>query len=255
MNYRQMWASLGQEITNTPDVNRGVTMPSGTPYSLGALLAQQSNSLFEIMTENKALALEDMMREFILPNIAKKMDSKDEVIAILDDEGLLTSIDARFIPNKAVKNYNARTREQILTGQLASPFNAQSEQDALKQQLGQMGNQRMFKPDDLDEKSWKEALDKFIWAVDVEIANENTDKQAVLTTLSSVLQTIASNPMILQDPNAKMVFGKILSETGVLSPIQISSAQSQPPQQLPSMNPQEATPPNGSVVGALPINQ
>jgi hypothetical protein len=98
-----------------------------------------------------------------------------------------------------------------------------------------MGNRRLFKPSEVDDVTWKEALKDFEWNIGVEITNESTDKQVVLTTLSTVLQSIASNPGILQDPNAKMIFSKILSETGVLSPLQISTTGAQPtPQQMPS---------------------
>ena len=74
----------------------------------------------------------------------------------------------------------------------------------------------------------------FEWKAIVEITDETIDKEPVLTTLSSVLQTIATNPMILQDPNARMIFNKILEETGRVSAIELSTASSQPqqPQQM-----------------------
>lgn len=47
-------------------------MPSGTAYRQVAVLNQEAHSLFEIMVENKSLALEQMLREFILPFIKRK---------------------------------------------------------------------------------------------------------------------------------------------------------------------------------------
>lgn len=238
-NYLTMWQSLGQELTSTPDAIRGNTMPSGTPYSLGALMGQQANSLFEIMTENKGLSVEDMMREYVIPHLKTKMDTKDEIVATLSAEGI-AEIDAMYVPQEAIKRHRERTFKQIeqMLSQpidaplqpemMPQPFDPAGEQNGVRQDLGQLGNKRSFIPDEMNEKTWAEALKDLEWEVDVEVTNENTDKQAVLTTLSAVLQTIASNPAILQDPNAKMVMGAILTETGRISPMQLAASQAQP---------------------------
>ena len=222
-NFGQMWQSLAQEITSTPEALRGTTLPSGTPYSLGAYLGQNANSLFEIMTENKGNHIEDMMREYIIPHLMTKMDTKDEIVATLDAQGI-SEIDAMYIPREAVRRYNKRAVDTILEGGIPSPFQPEMEQQSVRDDMAPLGNKRFFKPDEVGEKTWKQAQEGFAMTATVEVTNENTDKQAVLTTLSSVFQTIASNPAILQDQNAKMIFGAILSETGRISPIQLSTA-------------------------------
>ena len=58
----------------------------------------------------------------------------------------------------------------------------------------------------------------------------------VLQTLNTTLQTVASNPMVLNDPTMKMLFGQILSETGRISPIQLSSSTIMPPRPTVRMN-------------------
>lgn len=228
MNFGTMWQNLGQELTSTPESIRGTTLPSGTPYSLGAYLGGQAGSLFEIMTENKGLYTEAMMRQFVLPHLKTKMDTKDEVVAILDDQ-CITEIDAMYVPKEAIKRYNERTLDTMLQGSVPSPYVPEVEEGNVRKGLAQMGNKRGFVPDEMNEKTWKEALKDLEWEVNVEVTNESTDKAAVLQTLSSVLQTIASNPMILQDPNAKMVFSTILTETGRISPLQLQSVGGQSP--------------------------
>lgn len=247
-NYLQMWQSLGQEITSTPDAIRGNTMPSGTPFSLAAYSGEQANSLFEIMTENKGLHIEDMMREFILPHLETKMDTKDEIVATLSSEGV-DEIDAMYVPQEAIRRHTNRTKEQMkkLLEQpldapmqpemMPQPFNPDLEQQEVKNSLAQQGNKRSFVPDELDEKTWKEAFADFVMHGVVEVTNENTDKQAVLQTLSAVLQTIAANPGMLQDPNAKMILGAILTETGRISPIQLSAASAAPQPMQPGAAP------------------
>jgi hypothetical protein len=222
-NFQQQWQTLSQDITSTPDAIRGNTLPSGTPYSLGAFQGAQANSLFELMTENKGLHLEDMMRMFILPHLMKKMNTSNEVVAILEDSEI-AEIDAMYIPKMAVKRHNKKAIQQLIDGEIPEEFDQEAEEGQVKKELAPLGNKRAIKPSDIKTKTWNDAMKGFEMKATVEVTNENTDKQAVLTTLSTALQTIASNPAILQDPNAKMLFSQILTETGRISPIQISSA-------------------------------
>ncbi len=252
MNYRQMWDTLGQTITATPDAMRGVNPPGQTPYSTTSLLTQQSNSLFELMTENKGLALEDMLKAYIIPHIKKKLKNTNEVVAILDDAGI-QEIDSMYIPQQAIKNYNQRSKEAVMSGQPVQSFDATAEQGALKQQLGTLGNKRFFKPDEIGKMQWSEIFSDFEWdSIKVEITNENSDKQVALQTLSQVLQTLATNPTILQDPNAKMVFSAILNETGVISPLQLQSSMAQPQPQQSQQPGQGGTPPMNQLQSPMP---
>jgi hypothetical protein len=242
--FRTMWDNLGQELTATPDAMRGTNPPNGTPYGTTNLTTAQSTSLFEVMTENKGLHLEDMMREFVIPYLKKQLKNKKQVVGILDDAGI-SEIDSMYIPHEAIRRYNKRTAQQALDyilnpktndGSQVSPiqpFNPEQEQGTIKQNLSTQGNKRFFSPDDIDDKTWDDLFSDFEWdAIKVEITSENGDKQMILNTLSTVLQTIASNPAILQDPNAKMVFSQILNQTGVVSPLQLQAATSAPaPQQ------------------------
>jgi ribosomal protein S18 len=248
MQYGQMWKTLSSEITSTPDAVKGNTLPSGTPYSLGALLTDNANNLFKQMTENKGLHVEDMLTEHIIPHIKTKMDTKDELMATLSAD-MIAEIDAMYLPQEAVKQFNQRALDTMLKNvqnlgtdapqDPMAPFDPAAETGAIQKSFGALGNKRSFSPDDIGEKTWKAALEDLEWNVKIEITDETTDKQAVLTTLSTVLQTIASNPAILQDKNAQMVMGAILTETGRISPIQLSASSAQPqaqPAQTDALN-------------------
>lgn len=228
--FAQQWRVLTQEVTSTPDAARGNTLPSGTPYSLGAYLGGQALSLFEIMTENKGHDLEAMLRRYVIPHLKKKLDTTDEVVAILEDRDI-QKLDAMYLPREAIRRYNKRAFKEILAGGVPSPYQAEVEQVPIRQELGQLGNQRSLSPGDV---TWQEVLEDLEWKLDIGITNEQTDKQAVLTTLSTVLQTIATNPSVLQDPNARLVFNKILSRTATVSPIELSIPAAQPVPPVPA---------------------
>ena len=60
-NFATQWKTLGNEITGVSESMMGVNPPSGTAWRQTQALLQESHSLFEIMTENKGLAIETMM--------------------------------------------------------------------------------------------------------------------------------------------------------------------------------------------------
>lgn len=244
-NFSGMWDRLSQNVTSTPDAIRGNTLPSGTPYSLAAYSGAQANSLFEIMTENKGLAIEDMLKTFVIPNLKRTLKNSDEILATLDDAGI-HEIDQMYIPRKAVEQYNSQVKKDLLAGVLPQPFDKTQAETNLKQDMNVMGNKRSFVTNEASDQDWAELFSDFEWdAIKVEVTNENSDKQAVLTTLNSTLQTIASNPLVLQDPNAKMVFNAILTETGKLSPLQLATTPPPPPP-MPTVSPPSVA------AGALP---
>jgi len=228
MNFSGMWKELGQELTATPEAMRGITPPSGTPYSTTALLTGQAGSLFEVMTENKGLALEDMLREYILPHLKKKIkNDKSEISAILEDHDV-QKIDAIFVPRDAIINYNKRGAEQALNLEFPEPFDQQQEEGAVKQSLAPLGNQRFFNPKKITGKdiSWDKLFENLKWKLEVRVTNENQDKQAMLATLSSTLQTIASFAGRPMTPDERLVFNKIMNQTGTVSPVELSSVSS-----------------------------
>ena len=246
-NFANQWKVLAQELTATPDATRGITPPSGTPYSTVALLTQQSNSLFEIMVENKGLAIEDMLRTFIIPHIKTKLNTDKEVMATLEDYDI-RKIDAIYIPNQAIKNYNKRAIEDIFSGRNPLPFNQLEEEMVVRQELSPQGNSRSFAPVILKDGkevrvNWSEALKDLEWNLDVGVTNEHVDKIAMATTLTTMLQTLAQ-PNIQQNPIAMLAIRKIMNLVGGISPIELDtiSAMPQPNQQLSIPEPKQLVP-------------
>jgi hypothetical protein len=224
--FQNAWRMVATELTSTPDAIRGNTLPSGTPYSLAAYQGAQANSLFEIMTENKGLALVDMIKTYVIPNIKRKLKNKDEVVAILDGAGI-REIDALYVPKAAIKHYNRRAVESVIQAfetddmsLVPSPYQKDTEEAKVMQELAQYGNKRFFTPDDLGKLEWSELFSDFDWDnLRVEVTNEQADKQATLQTLASLYTATAQVDPIA----ANVILGKVLTETGVVSPLEVSS--------------------------------
>lgn len=227
--FMSQWRVLSQEITSTPDAMRGNAQPSGTAYRSVAIQQQEANSLFELMTENKGLVIEDMLKMFVIPHLKTKVDNTDEIMALLDDHAI-AEFDSMFIPKEAIKRYNERTINDLITNPLPTPanplpsFNPGAEQAQVKQELASQGNKRSVTPEEI---SWKKLLSDIKWDnVKIEITNENKDKQAVMETLTTLFQTLAQT-----DPTkANIVLNKIMTETGAISPLELGSSTASPPQ-------------------------
>lgn len=235
------WQSNGMEVTNTPDAQRGNNQPANTPALLVQNLVQQSQSLFEEMTINRGLSIEEMGRKFIGPFITKRLKrmGRKEMSAILDDAGI-KEIDAIYVPNKAIQNYNNDTANTILNHNPLDPnspvptpytpeVQAQYEQ-GVRDQLKPLGNQRFFSPEDID---WSKYLEDFEKNCEWEVTNENHDKQALLTSLGTVLTSLVQ----MQDiPNARLVLAKIMTESNAMNASELSQLQSAPlPQPTPAV--------------------
>jgi hypothetical protein len=232
-SFGQQWQVLAQEITSTPDIMMGQNMPSGTAFRQAAIIQQESHSNFEIMTENKGLFVEQMWRKYITPYLLRKMDTTDEIVTTLDQYGI-DKIDQMYISNEAVKRFNSKAVEAVLNDTELPDLG--QEMQGVKSELSSLGGKRYVKPSDISTKTWKDVIGKFEGDIIYEITGENVDKQAVMTTLTSVLQTIATNPQILQDPNVRLVFNKILGETDAISPIELQEVQAQLQPMIPAPN-------------------
>lgn len=244
---RQAWQGNGMDVTNTPEAQRGANQPANTPALLVQQLVQQSQSLFEEMTINRGLSIEEMMRKYILPFIDKRLSrmGKDEISAILENEGI-KQIDALYVPNKAIENYNKATIETILNGGQPTPYTPevqQAHEQAVQTGLQNLGNQRFFSPGEVD---WKTLFKDFDKNCEVEVTNESHDKQALLASLGTVMTNLVQMGDV---PNARLVLSKIMEISGAMNSSELSQIQSAP---APQPNPVAPSAVGG---GALPVNQ
>jgi hypothetical protein len=239
-----MWKGLGQEIVSTPDALMGSNAPSGTAWRQVEALQQEAHSLFELFTENKGLAIEAMLREYVLPHLKKKLNSDKEVTATLDVYGI-DKIDAIYIRNEAIRRENNRAIDQILSGEIAQPLDIAGQTMKIQGELSDLGGQRFYKPSEVD---WKTEFKDFEWDVEVDVTGEAKDNQSTMATLTTLYQAVLGDPA--QQATAKMILSKILEMTGAVSPIELQTLP-QPQQLQPEALAGGGTP----QVGALPVNQ
>jgi hypothetical protein len=247
-NFGSQWKALAQEIASTPDALMGNNAPSGTAWRQVEALQSEANSLFELMTENRGLDTERIMREFVIPYIKKGLNSKEEIVAMLEDYDI-KKIDSRFIKNKATKITNEQIVEKILNDETPTPEDQALLQSinekGLEAALKENGNTRFFVPSELDDMTWADVFKDFEWNIIVDVTGESQFNREDLATLSTVFSTIGSNPAVLTDPNAKLLFNKILSITGAVNPVELAQPEAPMQPQQPQQPLQMPTPMTG----------
>lgn len=234
-NFGAQWKSLGNELTGVSESMLGAAPKSGTAWRQTEAVLQESHDLFEVMTENRGLDIENVLRKYVLPFIKKDLNNKEEVSSVLTSHQL-NKVDSMYINNKVNRAANDMIKKKLLAGDIPDELQLLQQKDATREQaqeaLSSQGNQRFFKPSDIDTKTWKELFKNLEWDVEVDVTNENLDRDAMVT-LNSLFVTLASNPGVLNDKNAKMVFDKILTLSGTVSPVEVAGAVQPPPPQAP----------------------
>lgn len=199
MNYANQWVVGAQNASATPDSVRGNASASVTSGVQLQSLQEQALSLFDMLTENKKLYLNQMIRTFVLPNLIKKMDTVGEVSAILSQDDVKL-VDASFIPEEAVRKFNRDSVDKIIQGRENElmPFEEGIAQANVTQSLAPLGNRRSFKPTDIDEGKWSESLKGFEWEIVIE-DGESANKRELFATLFSFIQAVKQNPLVAQE--------------------------------------------------------
>lgn len=234
-NFGQSWKALGSEINGISEAMLGIAPKSGTAWRQTEALLQESYSLFEIMTENKGLHIEQMLRRYILPFLKKKMNNGKEIMATLDMHGI-KEIEARYIKNQSIRESNRQMKEAVLSGKITGQPDVNAIQSQMKEGFNEQGNQRFFKP---SEVSWKKEFEDLnLDDVEVEITGESADTQAMLTTINNAL-TVVANPAFAQNKQAQYLVNKALTKSGFLSPVELSS--------MPAPEQPVTAPPGGQV--------
>lgn len=235
-----LWEKQANNATSVYESNTGEQAPSNTPYSQTALLNQVASKPFDYRREEHGIFLTQIFEKWVIPHLVKKLKKKHVLVSEFSDEEL-EFIDEDFM------NSEARTyaKELLLEGKTPTPEAIAEFRKEKISQLRRQGKNRYIEiPDGY--------FDDIEAKVSVITTGEQRNKAAVLTSLSSILQTVSQsfNPQtgqftILENPVLNRIFGQIVEIAGAgVSPISLRGAKGQasplPTEQLDQMA-QQAT--------------
>lgn len=224
------WQNGGNMINGISESMLGLQAKSGTAWRQTQAELAEAHSLFELMTENKGLHIEDMMRQYIIPFNKKKMDTTEEITEILSEQQI-KQIDSLYVPNEAIRRINRRNIDAVLNGEIPITGDAKllatSEEEAsLQNGLNATGNQRFIKPSEISTKTWKKVLKDLEWDLEIDITGEQKDNQAIMATYQTALQFLLGLQGRQMTSEERTIFGKLLSKTGDVSPLEINQSKS-----------------------------
>lgn len=207
------WWSQYERVTSSYDAVRGETPPSGQPYRLQALVSQTGSSHFDYRREEWGIFLKELFYDWVFPYIQKRL-SKAHILASDFTPEELMKIDESFSIHEA----NKYTLDKLLSGKIVNAQEYEMAKAQYTEFINKSGKRRFLDVPDGYYKDMKAKLS-------IDITGEQKNKQATMESLTNILQTVAGNPMVLQDPTMKMIFNKILEMSGSgLSPISLSKS-------------------------------
>src|SRR3990167_3836745 len=236
-SYGQQWETGGNRITGISESMLGETAPSGTAWRQVQALLQESHSLFKLMRQNKAFHIEEMLDKFISPNLQKKMDTTDEIVATLESHQI-KKIDKAFVPKEAIRIANEQITKDIMAGRVTQSPDMSAIESQIQGKLDEKGNIRYIRPSDILTKKWKEVFFKFKFIFECDPTQENEDKESTLATYDTILKFLLGlqgRPMTIDE---RTVFNKLITLTGNISPLELENNPAQP--QIPQQIPQQA---------------
>lgn len=216
-NIIERWGNAVDKNTSTYDANTGEQPPSGTPYSQTALLNQVASRPFDYRREEWGLFEEEIWTDWVIPHLIKKLKKEHILVSDFNAEEL-ELIDESF-GNKMSKEY---VKQELLNGRLPSIEDVETLRDGAVESVKQTGEKRFIKvPDGF--------FDDIDAQVSVITTGEHKNKTAVLTSLSGLLQTVASSYdpntqsfSILENDTLRQIFGTIMEVAGTpISPVSL----------------------------------
>lgn len=206
---------------NTFEVVTGETLPTNTPFRLGALQGQNAAKMYNFIRQNIGLFLEYILNDWLLPDFAKGL-TDEHILEILGSVDEVEKFDQALAKSHL---YDAYKKYVLDNGKAPSQEEIDVFKGAVMEQLKTTKRKAMIP------SGYFAAQD---YHIVVNTVNENHNKPAILESLANVFQIVATNPQALQDPRVNMVFNKILEESHAVSPDLLASLSNGTPS--PTMN-------------------
>ena len=161
---------LANRLSNAREVVQGETMPSGTPFRLGALLNQNAGKLYDFIREKLALAFQSVLEDWVLPDLLKDMKAK-EVLQITGESGYLKRYYEMLAESWYVKNLVA-----------IGPHTPEQAQFLKEQKIKELS--KSDKAEVKAKEGWLEGVKARMFVV---ITGENVRKQEELESLANFI--------------------------------------------------------------------
>jgi len=201
----------------------GEEPPAGTPFKSVQFQAMESHSLHEYRKGKYAKDIEEIYRDWIIPEIGRKITEGKKFLANLSFDEL-----QKVVEDLSENTANRMRNEQVLNGEL--PEDKETLKQKIREGYMKKGNMQFI-----------EILKGEMKDLPIRISINVSGKQANLAQMTdkivNIFRFIISNPQgfaqVMQMPGMSKAWNEILEYSG-LSPVDFGGIQSmQMPQQMP----------------------
>ena len=210
------------QFCNSYESVTGDTLPSGTPFRLGASQNASAVKFFDIIKEDVGLMVEYAFNEWVLPKFAKNL-TKEHTLELIGDADDLQKF---FDLTKRIKQYDALKSYILKNSDLPTQDELSTINTLLEDQHANMPKSVLV-PDGFYEDQ--------TYSLKVVITDENDASGPEMESMWSLAQTIAANPAALQDDRFMRLIGKLTEKSRAFSPLDLNLIKSTPTN--PSLNP------------------
>lgn len=205
----QRWLQNRDEVSFSYDVTRGERLPAGTPLGSAQLAAAQSGAYFDVIRENIAGRIKEILWEDIIPSFEKQATKEHHVRLVGEDLNEY---------HKLMESVRGRKRLIRHIGD-AKKWPTSDQYRFLKA----VRNELARKEENVEiPKDYYKDLE---YQIDIVITGESRDDRMKYGAQVSLLQLIGSNPQVLEDPRTRKIVYKLAEQAGVPA---AELAQSQP---------------------------
>lgn len=157
-------------LANTHEMIRGGSMPSGTPFRLGAMLDENASKLFTVLRQKFAVPYRRVFHEWILPNMVEDLSGK-EIFRLTGDPEMIDRfrkirVDSWYINNLVEIGPHGKEEAEAIKAEKL---------DELRDADPVIKN---------SEKIWEDVLER----IKVTIVGENSDITEQMETISNLIQ-------------------------------------------------------------------
>lgn len=177
----------------TFEVATGESMPSGTPFRLGVIMANSVNAYYSLKRENLGMLMEDIVYDLLLP-LFKKQNKKEHLLSFTADaegiERLKKDITRVHVRDNVIENIlnEKEVNLDLITNQVTEKMNRDTEWVTV--------------PDNY--------YDDLAVTVTLVTTGENLNVEKRIETLTNLYTSLAQKG----DPRADKILTKIMSLTG-----------------------------------------
>lgn len=215
----QRWMRNRDELTFSYDVVQGERLPAGTPLGSAQMAMTQTLSYFEMIQENIALDIKEMLYKVIIPKFEKENNEEHTVRLIGKD------LDTYIDMIKGQMTFNEVVRQFVSGKNLPTEEEVEIIEDSVETLIKKDREKNIKIP--------KGFYKNLKYDVDIDITGESVDTRVRNATLFAILQAVTSDPMMIEDPLKKKIIAMI-AENGGINPNEIFDVEKSR-QELPEM--------------------